>query len=207
MGFLSSRVPDVSDLILPAAVLFDMDGTLTKPMLDFPRIKAEMGIGSRPILEAMAEMTPGERRAAQAVLDRHEEEAARLSSLNPGCHELLARVEALKIRTALVTRNSPASVRTVVALHQLKIDVTISRDDARPKPHPEPLLLACGRLEVDRASAWMVGDGEFDVAAGLAAGVRTVWIRHGRHKPFSARAWREVEDLWELADLLERCRR
>jgi FMN phosphatase YigB (HAD superfamily) len=52
----------------------------------------------------------------------------------------------------------------------------------------------------------MVGDGEFDVAAGLAAGVPTVWIRHGRHKPFAARAWREVEDLWELADLLERCR-
>jgi HAD superfamily hydrolase (TIGR01509 family) len=195
------------DLILPAAVLLDMDGTLTKPMLDFPRIKAEMGIGERPILEALAEMTPAERQAAEAVLDRHEEQAARLSALNPGCRELLDRLAALNIRTALVTRNSPASVRTVVALHGLKIDVMISRDDARPKPHPEPLLLACGRLEVAPGSAWMVGDGEFDVAAGLAAGVRTVWIRHGRQRPFSARAWREVEDLWELADLLERCRR
>jgi HAD superfamily hydrolase (TIGR01509 family) len=200
--------PDLeADLILPAAVLLDMDGTLTKPMLDFPRIKAEMGIGNRPILEALAEMTPAQRRAAEAVLDRHEEQAARLSALNPGCRELLDRLAALNIGTALVTRNSPASVRTVVALHGLKIDVMISRDDARPKPHPEPLLLACGRLEVATGSAWMVGDGEFDVAAGLAAGVRTVWIRHGRHKPFAARAWREVEDLWELADLLERCRR
>jgi HAD superfamily hydrolase (TIGR01509 family) len=195
------------DLILPAAVLLDMDGTLTKPMLDFPRIKAEMGIGQRPILEALAEMTPAERQAAEAVLDRHEEEAARLSALNPGCRELLDRLAALNIRTALVTRNSPASVRTVVRLHGLEIDVMISRDDARPKPHPEPLLLACGRLEIAPGSAWMVGDGEFDVAAGLAAGVRTVWIRHGRHKPFAARAWREVEDLWELADLLERCQR
>jgi HAD superfamily hydrolase (TIGR01509 family) len=184
-----------------------MDGTLTKPMLDFPRIKAEMGIGQRPILEALAEMTTEERTAAEAVLDRHEEEAARLSCLNPGCRELLDRLAALNVRTALVTRNSPASVRTVVGLHALKIDVMISRDDARPKPHPEPLLLACGRLEVAPASAWMVGDGEFDVAAGLAAGVRTVWIRHGRERPFPLATWREVEDLWELADLLERCRR
>ena len=40
----------------PKAILFDMDGTLTAPMLDFPRIKAEMGIGERPILEALAEL-------------------------------------------------------------------------------------------------------------------------------------------------------
>ena len=191
---------------MPAAVLLDMDGTLTKPMLDFPRIKAEMGIGPRPILEAMAEMTSEQRRAAQAILDRHEEEAARLSRLNPGCRELLGRLASLKIKTALVTRNSPASVRTVVGLHGLRIDVMISRDDARPKPDPEPLLLACKRLGVGPGSAWMVGDGEFDVVAGLAAGVRTVWIRHGSRKPFAAPAWREVDDLWELADLLERCR-
>jgi len=51
---------------LPRAVLFDMDGTLTRPMLDFPRIKAEMGIGTRPILEALAEMDEAARRAAEA---------------------------------------------------------------------------------------------------------------------------------------------
>src|SRR5258706_313311 len=58
----------VTKIILPKALLFDMDGTLTRPMLDFPRIKAEMGIGSKPILEALAEMRGAERgRAAQAA--------------------------------------------------------------------------------------------------------------------------------------------
>jgi hypothetical protein len=42
---------------LPRALLLDMDGTITEPMLDFPRIKAEMGIGQRPILEALAELS------------------------------------------------------------------------------------------------------------------------------------------------------
>ncbi len=43
-------------LILPRAMLFDMDGTLTAPFLDFDRIKSEMGIGNQPILEAIAKL-------------------------------------------------------------------------------------------------------------------------------------------------------
>ena len=41
---------------LPRAILFDMDGTLTEPMLDFPRIRADMGIAQGPILESLAQM-------------------------------------------------------------------------------------------------------------------------------------------------------
>jgi len=52
---------------LPRAILFDMDGTLTEPLLDFPRIKAEMGIGQRPILEALAEMDEQSRHIAELV--------------------------------------------------------------------------------------------------------------------------------------------
>ena len=35
---------------MPRAVLFDMDGTLTEPLLDFARINSEMGIGDRPMV-------------------------------------------------------------------------------------------------------------------------------------------------------------
>src|SRR6476469_2758673 len=91
---------------LPAAVLFDMDGTLTEPMLDFPRIKAEMGIGSRPILEALAELPPQDRARAEAVLHQHEERAAIESLLNEGCETLLKYLQSLRMPTALITRNS-----------------------------------------------------------------------------------------------------
>src|SRR2546423_11021271 len=110
---------------LPRGVLFDMDGTLTEPMLDFPRIKAEMGIGSRPILEALAEMSAAERQAAEAVLHRHEEEAAAGSSLNPGCRELLEWIHAHGLCVALITRNSRRSVDVVLARHGLRIDVLV----------------------------------------------------------------------------------
>ena len=188
---------------LPRAILFDMDGTLTVPMLDFPGIKRDMGIGERPILEALAEMNHEQRKIAEAVLHRHEEHAAANSTLNPGCEDLLAWLALRGIKTALITRNSRASTKTVIERHALKIDVLITRDDAPHKPDPAPLLLACDRLAVGRADAWMVGDGQYDVEAGIAAGIRTIWISHGRDPDHSAMADVTVPGLCELLTLLK----
>ena len=180
-----------------------MDGTLTEPMLDFPRIKAEMGIGKRPILEAMAEMDAQVRAAAEAVLMRHEEHAAENSTLNPGCRELLDWLAKRDIPTALITRNSRRSVETVLARHRLSLDVLVAREDGPFKPDPYPLLLACRRLGIAPLRSWMVGDGQYDVEAGAAAEIPTVWVSHGRPRPFAAQPSREVRDLSELLQLLE----
>ena len=187
---------------LPKAILFDMDGTLTEPLLDFPRIKADMGIGNRPILEALAEMNDAERAIAEVVLHRHEEQAATRSTLNPGCVELLEHLSARDIPTAIITRNSRASVETVLKRHRLNIEIIIAREDAPPKPDPAPLELACTRLGVRLADVWMVGDGQYDIEAGLAAGIRTVWLSHGRAKDFAAIPWRQARDLWEVGRML-----
>jgi HAD superfamily hydrolase (TIGR01549 family) len=191
-----------ADDILPKAILFDMDGTLTEPLLDFPRIKADMGIGNRPILEALAEMNDAERAIAEAILCRHEEQAAALSILNPGCIELLDHLSARNIPVALITRNSRQSVETVLSRHRLTIEIVIAREDAPPKPNPEPLQLGCDRLGLRHDDVWMVGDGQYDIEAGVAAGIRTVWLSHGRAKDFAATPWRQARDLWELGRML-----
>ena len=189
---------------LPRAILFDMDGTLTEPMLDFPRIKAEMGIGDRPILEALAALQGAEREMAEAVLLRHEQHAAESSTLNPGCRELLAWLHENQIRTALITRNSRLSMETVLRRHRVSLDVLVTREDPPYKPDPHPLKLACKKLQVSETLAWMVGDGWYDVQAGLAAGIRTVWLSHGKTRPFSHQPWRELRDLVELHNVLRR---
>ena len=48
----------------------------------------------------------------------------------------------------------------------------------------------------------MIGDGQYDVEAGAAAFVRTVWVSHGKPRPFAAEPWRTVRDLHELTALL-----
>lgn len=191
--------------MLPQAILFDMDGTLTRPMLDFPRIKAEMGIGARPILEALAEMSPAERRAAEQVLHRHEDLAAEHSTLNAGCRELLDWLDAQRVGVAIITRNRRRSVETVLSKHALKFEVLVTRDDGLFKPDPQPLRLACERLSVKPTQAWMIGDGQYDVEAGIAAGMRTVWISHDRPRPFDAEPWQTVAGLPELHAILKSC--
>lgn len=200
---MGGQRPQHLEQMRPSALLFDMDGTLTEPMLDFPAIKAEMGIGTKPILEALAEMNAAQRERAQAILHRHEEIAAANSTLNPGCEPLLHWIESQQIPLALITRNSRKSVDVVLKRHGLKIGVLVTRDDGIFKPDPQPLLLACQRLGASTiADAWMIGDGRYDVEAGLAAGMKTVWLSHGRIRDFSAHPWKTVSDLHELLNVL-----
>ena len=199
----ADRSDILSLLELPKAILFDMDGTLTKPLLDFPLIKKELGIGDRPILEAISEMSPTDRVAAEAILCRHEETAAAASTLNEGCIELLSWLLQHRVRMALITRNSRASVQTVLERHPIPINTLIAREDALPKPDPAPLLLACQRLEISPGEVWMVGDGRYDVEAGTAAGIRTVWLSHGRQRHFPTEPWLEVISLVDLLARLQ----
>ncbi|MFT3786433.1 MAG: HAD family hydrolase [Tepidisphaeraceae bacterium] len=183
------------------AVLLDMDGTLTRPCLDFDGIRAEMQI-TGPILEALRAMNEPRLSACKQILDRHESRAAVESELNDGCHDVLTWLRSHGIRTALITRNSATSVRTVLARHALDFEFILTRDFEPTKPHPAPILRACEQLDVAPAEAWMVGDGCHDIEAGNAAGTPTVWISHNESKPFEAKPWRTVPTLHDLLALL-----
>jgi phosphoglycolate phosphatase-like HAD superfamily hydrolase len=61
----------------------------------------------------------------------------------------------------------------------------VTRDDCAYKPNPQPLLLACDRLAVAPADAWMVGDGSHDVQAGIAATGSHGLDQSGRHRDFA----------------------
>ena len=56
-------------------------------------------------------------------------------------------------------------------------DVVIGLDDViKPKPDPEPILLALERLDADRDEALMIGDNYHDIVGGQNAGVRTAGV-------------------------------
>jgi len=196
----------VNHLMLPKALLFDMDGTLTRPILDFPRIKRDIGIREdEAILEAMAKMSPQEFAAATVILDDHEARAADQSTLNNGCEALLKWIKSTNIGIALVTRNSRASVDTVLGKHDLKIDVVVTREDGDCKPAPDPVYLACERLDCGIDDAWMIGDGHHDIEAAAAAKMRSVWISHGEERRFNVVPIHTFNDLPELHAFLRSC--
>ena len=202
-----SPMPPPAPMRMPRALLFDMDGTLTEPAIDFPALKAAMGIPlAQPILEALAAMTPANRTAAETILHDYEDRAATESKLNPGCDRLIEWIAQRKFKTALITRNSRKSVASVLGRHGLSFDLLLTRECAngKYKPDPTPLLMACAQLGVSPDDAWMIGDSFHDVNAGVAAGIKTVWLSHGQPRTFENEPWQEVRDLGELLGLLQR---
>ena len=147
----------------PQAVLFDMDGTILEPVQDgLPEFKAHWGIAPDQLVIPNLHRLPPEASEAFRLL---EVRVAEQSVLRAGVQELLEELRAAGIKTALVTNNASSSAKTVLAKHQLRFDLVLSRDDAAMKPAPDMLLLALERLQTSPSHAVMVGDTRPDLGA------------------------------------------
>jgi HAD superfamily hydrolase (TIGR01509 family) len=165
-------------------VIFDLDGTITKPYLDFKRIKREIGMPEdEPILEHLEKISEQERKKAEEILERHELEAAKNSELNPGVEKLLSFISKLGLKTGIITRNCHSSCDIVFARHRLSFDVVICRGDAAPKPSAEPVMMSSRRLGIPPAEFLLVGDYAFDIIAGRKAGAKTAYLTNGKPIP------------------------
>ena len=174
----------------PRAVIFDMDGTLTEPLLDFDAIRAEIGLPpGLPILEQLAVADAALRARGEEIMQRHERDAMARATLADGCRELLARLRACGVPCAILTRNIREVVETFVRkfalgesfAHEgsLRTPLRIAaytREDGPPKPAPDGVLHLCRAFGVAPAQALVVGDFSFDIVAGRVAGCRTALV-------------------------------
>ena len=190
-----------------AAVIFDLDGTLTEPYLDFDAIRAEIGIAGGPILEAISQMGGPARRRAHEALLKHEWEAARNATLQDNAAEVVVACKELGYLTAILTRNARAVAEHVIQRFGLRIDALRTREDGVVKPSPEPVLALCEMLAADPRRSWVVGDYLFDLQAGRGAGARTaLLIGAGEPPEFAGLADVLIRRLAELPEILEECR-
>jgi len=184
-------------------ILFDMDGVVVQQRLDFLAIKREIfGDTNGFVLERMAELPPVERARADAILERHETAAAAEAEPMDGILPFLQWMDARGLRRGLVTRNSRKSVDLVLTRLGLRFDAVVTREDAPPKPAPEPVWLGCQRMDLTPSEVLFVGDFEFDMLAGRRAGVRTVLLR-GPALKASQHADLIMDSLGELRASLE----
>ncbi|MCC7294121.1 MAG: HAD family hydrolase [Phycisphaerales bacterium] len=186
-----------------SAIIFDLDGTLTRPMLDFDQIRREIGIASGPILEALDCMTPGDRAAAEQVLEKHEREAAEQSILYEGAVEVVAWLRGRGCPVAILTRNARRWVDVVLTKHAIKVDAVRTREDGAIKPSAAPVLALCSQLGAAPAESWMIGDYLFDIQSGRQAGTRTVlMIGDSPPPPFAGEADYLIRRLKELESIM-----
>jgi len=169
------------------AVLFDFDGTLTRPgALDFAALKREVGCPTdRLVLEWIEALPAGaQRTAALSALERFELAGAAEAEANEGAEDLVRRLHALGLKVAVLTRNGRLAVERALGRFSLlgadDFDVLITRDDdVAPKPSPEGVSRAAAAMGVLAEETLVVGDFLLDMQAGRAAGAVTAYLTNG----------------------------
>ena len=215
---------------MPAAVLFDLDGTLVDTVetriaawlraleeaslptnreqlapligLDGKRLAKEVAaVAGSPVDEARAEEID---HLSGEIYEKLNRSPRPLS----GVRRLVEAIEARHIKWAIATSSRKAQVATSVAALGLAAEPTIvdASHVEHAKPEPDLLLLAARQLEVAPGRCWYVGDSTWDMVSAVAAGMVAIGVTAGSAVDsvalLGAGAAAVVETLDELTEAL-----
>ena len=179
-GTLLDTVPDL------AAAANAMLGELGLPERSDAELRTFVGGGiPRFVLWCLPEgrREPDFHAAAIEAFKRHYALSnGRHSTLYPGVLEGLEGFRRLGVRMACITNKAAAFSEPLLQMAGLApyFEFTLSGDSLpEKKPHPLPLLEACGRLNSVPAQHMHIGDSKHDAAAALAAGCISVTLPYG----------------------------
>jgi HAD superfamily hydrolase (TIGR01509 family) len=187
------------------AVIFDLDGTITEPFLDFDAIRQEIGLTPEDatLLEAMEKMTLPQRKRAMAIIERHEQKAVEESTLNVGAKPLLDTLRKGGIKIGILTRNKRSNALAIAQKHNLEFDAIFDREDGPVKPDAFGVLWLCKRFGVRPTEALVVGDYLYDILAAKAAGAGAVLLtNHPKAEEFAKHADYTIAKLEEIRTII-----
>lgn len=186
---------------LPAAVLWDMDGTLvdSEPywILSETKLASEyqfqwresdghslIGLSLHESAQIIRSKVGIEDLSDEQIIDRLTtavvEQLGERLPWRPGALELLSELKAHGVKTALVTM-SMRRMATAVAdsIGFPAFDVVVAGDDVtHGKPHPEPYLRAAALLGVDPSACVAIEDSRTGIASAEAAGCLAIGVPH-----------------------------
>jgi HAD superfamily hydrolase (TIGR01509 family) len=198
---------------LPAAVLWDMDGTIVDSEPYWMRAETELvesfggawthsdamllvgsGLeGSAVILQARGVDLGGDDIVHRLTSRVQELLSTHGAPWRPGALELLAELKTAGVPMALVTMSQQRMARQIAELVGFTAFDTIIAGDmvTHSKPHPEAYLTAAGLLGVDPEHCIAVEDSVPGIAAAVASGAVVVGVPHMVSLPESVHY-----DLW-----------
>ena len=185
----------------PAAVLWDMDGTLvdTEPywLAAETAVVAAHGRGSwsaedakllvgndllvsGSLLKERGQVRLPVEEIAELLMDGVASRIREAVPWRPGARELLAALRADRVPTALVTMSYERLVGPVLdSMPVGSFDVVVTGDNVtRGKPHPEPYLHAARLLGVDPGACVAIEDSQPGAASAEAAGCRVLVVEN-----------------------------
>jgi HAD superfamily hydrolase (TIGR01549 family) len=180
-------------------VIFDMDGTLTIPVLDFALMRKRLDIPEGDILAIIRSWPDDRQKVAFDIIEEIEEEGRYRLQLQPGAETLMRILDTRKIPKAILTRNTEKTVRHLQTHLHTTFSVIVTRSFPTFKPDPEPALHICREWGLDPAAVLLVGDYRDDLTCGRQAGTRTCLLLNERNTSFSGLADFTINSLEELA--------
>lgn len=188
---------------LPAAVLFDLDGTLIDtaadfyyvinlllaehqhPPMSYKVLREQVSNGARAMVGtafALDEKDPAFAPLLKRMLELYLQHLTTKTKPFPGITELLDWLGDKEIPWGIVT-NKPEVYTTPIMQglnFQPAAGTVICPDHvSEKKPHPEAMFLACKELGVAPEHTIYIGDHRRDIEAGLRAGMQTIAASYG----------------------------
>jgi phosphoglycolate phosphatase len=207
-------------------LMFDLDGTLVNTAEDITNalnyaiephgiekltVARTISMVGEGITRLVEKLLGRERKAImQDVLDRfldyYSEHLLDYSVPYPGVRETLERLEAYK-KAVISNKREGLSRRllTELALSDF-FDAVLGSDSVEErKPSPKPLIHLMEIFAARPEESVIIGDSQYDIQAGKAAGVKTIAATYGyREKRFLAAADFMIGNINELPQALER---
>ncbi|MEM1575441.1 MAG: HAD family phosphatase [Nitrososphaerota archaeon] len=213
------------------AIIFDLDGTLINLAFDYKKAKAEVisflinsKVDEKVLdenksiylnIEAAIDYIKKEfgeeyakiiKEKAFDIVDKYEKEEIEKASLCDNALNLINYIKSKGVKIAICTNNSrytTFSILNKVNIANL-IDVIVTRDDVEKlKPYPDPLLLACKKLNINPSEALYIGDSIVDLSAAKAVGMRFILLSKNDLKlTESYKNFKKVNSLKEIIKVL-----
>ncbi|MGC9418991.1 MAG: HAD-IA family hydrolase [Rhodovulum sp.] len=187
-------------------VIFDVDGTLVDSQshiaaamaaafegegLPVPPLADILGVVGLSLPVGLAQLAPDLPEPTRArMVDRYRERFFALrvgnaaSPLYPGARDAVEALAAVETNLlGIATGKSRRGLDHLLEAHRLghHFATTQVSDNHPSKPHPAMVLAALEETGLAPDRAVMIGDTEFDIEMGRAAGVRTLGVRWGYH--------------------------
>ena len=190
-------------------VIFDVDGTLVDSQVailasmrhaferarrPMPSREEALGIVGLSLPEAMAVLAPDASKTEQLKLaedyktghthHREDGKAVAEAVLYDGIREVVHGFDQAGYLLSAATGKSRRGLDRFLAANGFGMFLgTQTADDAPSKPHPQMVLSCLAATGVEPKDAVMIGDTEYDMAMGRAAGVRALGVAWGYHGP------------------------
>jgi HAD superfamily hydrolase (TIGR01549 family) len=183
-------------------LIFDMDGTLTVPAIDFISVRRELGILEGdlvPIIEAW----PEERRNwAWQLIEKYEDAVRAQTKLQTGVYTALVKFRNANIKLGILTRNSQKGVDALLNILDIEFDAILTREHPHIKPAPEPVWEIAKSWNMSPETILVIGDYIHDIECGNAAGAKSCFFANPGMTSYAALADFTVASFAELETLV-----